>query len=291
MKLKYYMRGLGFGIVFTVLVYTLTGRNGTMTEEEIKAEAKKLGMVEASSEVGLLDKIQGNAENTPSKEPENETLIPTPTIPPQTQVTVTPSAPTELPEPTNPTPTKEPELIPTKEPTQSLVPTPTKEPTPTNTPIPTKKPAATSTPKPTKRPEVTTPPEPTKLPPDSGSSQENDNSKTENQTGEQDNPDSSSGTGQEAANPTVPPIEPETSDTEEVYVYLTVSKGMNSNQIAALAEKKGLVSDAVKFDQYLMSNGYADRIRINTYQIRIGASFQEIAECLVTLQPWRDPVN
>lgn len=50
MKLRYYLRGLGIGILVTVLFFVVSGgKNETMTDEEIKARALELGMVENSS--------------------------------------------------------------------------------------------------------------------------------------------------------------------------------------------------------------------------------------------------
>lgn len=46
MKLKYYLRGLGIGIAVTSLVLGLSGRKESLTDEEIKARAAELGMVE-----------------------------------------------------------------------------------------------------------------------------------------------------------------------------------------------------------------------------------------------------
>lgn len=48
MKLKYYLRGLGIGIAVTAAVLMLTGGNKeSLTDEEIIARAKELGMVES----------------------------------------------------------------------------------------------------------------------------------------------------------------------------------------------------------------------------------------------------
>lgn len=195
MKLKYYMRGLGIGIILTVLLYTLLGTKNSMTEEEIIAQAKKLGMVEASSKVpedsegGLLDKIHENLQES------------------------------------SPQPTKETQV--TKEPATSLE--TTLMPTPTLSPKPTKKPKATTS--------------------------------------------------------------ADSSDDKEKYVYLTISGGMSSDQVAALAKEKGLISNAEEFDQYLIDNGYASRIRVNTYKILIGSDYKTIAECITVTQPWQDPVD
>ncbi len=51
MKLKFYMRGVGIGVVITtiilVIAFALTGNN--LSDEEIIARAKKLGMVESNT--------------------------------------------------------------------------------------------------------------------------------------------------------------------------------------------------------------------------------------------------
>lgn len=85
MKLKYYMRGLGIGIVVTALLMgvALSGRKEKMTDDEIRARAAELGMVEEESGV-LADDLgkeepeeaeeTGQAENVVSgnKSPETE---------------------------------------------------------------------------------------------------------------------------------------------------------------------------------------------------------------------------
>ena len=46
MKLRYYMRGLGIGMLITVLILILSGRtSGQLSDEQIKARAAELGMV------------------------------------------------------------------------------------------------------------------------------------------------------------------------------------------------------------------------------------------------------
>lgn len=51
MKLRYYLRGLGIGIVVTALVMGMTTKadSGPLTDAEIRAMALKLGMVDADS--------------------------------------------------------------------------------------------------------------------------------------------------------------------------------------------------------------------------------------------------
>ncbi|MCI5585685.1 MAG: endolytic transglycosylase MltG [Lachnospiraceae bacterium] len=46
MNLKYYLRGLGIGVLVTVFIMGIAGEEKTMTDAEIKIRAAKLGMVE-----------------------------------------------------------------------------------------------------------------------------------------------------------------------------------------------------------------------------------------------------
>lgn len=73
MKLKTYLRGLGIGIIVTTIVMgiTLGGGKEKMSDEEIIARAKELGMVESVSEESDTDN-RDLPENMANKtEPEN----------------------------------------------------------------------------------------------------------------------------------------------------------------------------------------------------------------------------
>lgn len=48
MKLKYYLRGLGLGILVTTLILSAGAKPARMTDEEVRARAKELGMTEES---------------------------------------------------------------------------------------------------------------------------------------------------------------------------------------------------------------------------------------------------
>lgn len=81
MKLKYYLRGLGTGIAVATLIIAISaGRNGgsDMTDEEILARAKELGLVERTvlsdmvkddesdenTEEAVVDNVQSDTEET-----------------------------------------------------------------------------------------------------------------------------------------------------------------------------------------------------------------------------------
>ena len=95
MKLKYYLRGIGIGILVTALIMGFTTRDSRpLTDAEIKAAAAELGMVESDS-LRLADLPQ---EPTPTPE-----ITPEPTKEPET--TPEPEATTE----SSGEPAKEPE--------------------------------------------------------------------------------------------------------------------------------------------------------------------------------------
>ncbi|MBP5159067.1 MAG: hypothetical protein ILP10_02075 [Lachnospiraceae bacterium] len=155
MKLKYYMRGVGLGIIFAtaIVLVIIIPRETDTIEREVRAEVnapKEEG--QPSSDLSKIlnpgeeGEAQGDEEDSTGREgegtsDENEA---TPTQTPAPTEDTTPT-PTEKP---TPTPTKEPTPTPTEKPT----PTPTKEPTPTPTEEPTPTPTKEPTPTPTKEP-------------------------------------------------------------------------------------------------------------------------------------------
>ena len=51
MKLRYYLRGLGIGMLVAALVLILSGAGGKMSDEAVKKRASELGMVEKNKSV------------------------------------------------------------------------------------------------------------------------------------------------------------------------------------------------------------------------------------------------
>ncbi len=62
MKLRYYMRGLGIGILVTAILMsvTLNGKTEKLTDEEIIARAEELGMVQEYENIVLADTVSDN---------------------------------------------------------------------------------------------------------------------------------------------------------------------------------------------------------------------------------------
>ena len=110
MKLKYYLRGLGIGMMVTALILgiSLSHRQEqtaqAMTDDQIRERAAELGMVD-SSELTLAA-LQNSAKQPAESNPEDEKEIQTETSP----VTTTELEETTAPETTAPETTAEPEI-------------------------------------------------------------------------------------------------------------------------------------------------------------------------------------
>ena len=62
MKLKYYLRGLGIGIVVTAIIMSITNKPQELTDAQIKMRALELGMVEESVLADLQAKEDADVE-------------------------------------------------------------------------------------------------------------------------------------------------------------------------------------------------------------------------------------
>ena len=86
MKLRYYMRGLGIGMLITALILILSGRtSGQLSDEQIKARAAELGMVmedksvlkESEASPGTaLEETEEKPEEVEPEEVESEEVEP-----------------------------------------------------------------------------------------------------------------------------------------------------------------------------------------------------------------------
>ncbi len=97
MKLKYYLQGLGIGILLTTLILTIGGKDKELSKEDIINRAMGLGMVMKEDPGGNLDEVmEDSRQGEPSPEPQ-PTQIPDSTQAPEP--TQTPDS-AQAPEPT-----------------------------------------------------------------------------------------------------------------------------------------------------------------------------------------------
>lgn len=122
MKLKYYLRGLGIGILITTVILSLAGiGRKNMTDEEVVKRAKELGMVESTLLSDLPD--QTKAEEVRPTEP--ETPEPETSLQPETSEQEISAEPEAGPGPETSEPeTLEPEVSPEPEESASTPETP-----------------------------------------------------------------------------------------------------------------------------------------------------------------------
>lgn len=146
MNLKYYLRGLGIGVVVTAVIMSITmgGRTESLSNAEIRERAKALGMVEPA---GVLTELEDGKQDT--KEPQREDVNAA------SAITVTPSPAPVISSPETPEPSEEPEGE------ESILDSPSPEaeaseaPSPIATPTPLEETKASPTPQSTEAPEGT----------------------------------------------------------------------------------------------------------------------------------------
>lgn len=65
--------------------------------------------------------------------------------------------------------------------------------------------------------------------------------------------------------------------TEKKTVTITIKGGSTSYPVCQKLQELGVIQDATDFDNYLIKNGYANRIRVGTHTLTIGMTYEEIA--------------
>lgn len=269
MKLKYYLRGIGVGLILTVVFYStmIIPRKYRMTDDEVKRRAQELGMVQREEPDVDLSALSG----TPAPTGEGS-LTPSPSG--EDVLTPSPSGEDVL----TPSPTGEDALTPSPSGEDALTPSPTGEITPEAdaTPVPEDTPGIT----PPEAPEEPSPPEalltmspePTSFiqPPEADIRQDGEI------PGAQADATTAPPRGQEDAAQSTPDAAPTTATGNKI--ELTVTPGMGSADLARAAYRVGLIDDIVAFDEYLMKNNYSLSIWVGTYSIPEGATYEEIAK-------------
>ena len=78
MKIRYYLRGLGLGILFTSIFFLVSNgsSNQTMSDEQIKARAKELGMTESTvlADISVKETVEETVEATIEEIVEESTM-------------------------------------------------------------------------------------------------------------------------------------------------------------------------------------------------------------------------
>jgi hypothetical protein len=233
MKLKYYLRGLGIGIILTTLILTISRVNHKMSDQEIINKAMELGMVMKEDPKGnLYDVLGEESSDTKGDEPtqapdSDKTPAITPSVTPAeasgdsagTQVTGTPEE--------NSTEATDPAAGETSD-------TQTDEQTQ----------------------DITQPSDTTQITDEQGTEAADNGTSTDS-----------------AATDTA-------AGTEEI--TFTIEKGMSSGKVSALLESKGLIEEAGDFNNYIIQEDKSGVIRVGTFTVTKGASYQEILKAITS---------
>ncbi|MGN0155223.1 MAG: hypothetical protein ACI4A3_12300, partial [Lachnospiraceae bacterium] len=74
--------------------------------------------------------------------------------------------------------------------------------------------------------------------------------------------------------------ETQSTEQETPTVTITVERGSSSYPVCQKLQELGMIEDASEFDNYLIENGYAYRIRVGTHTLKMGMDFHAIAEAI-----------
>lgn len=227
MRLKYFLRGLGIGIVVTTIILAISHNAGRrMSDSEVIERAKELGM--AYTTAAQENSTESAADTT---EPETDTTEP---------VTTGQESPTDT------------EAGSTAETESSEASTTVQE---TTTGI-----RETTTQQETTTQETTTQETTaTRAAQESTTETTHEASATEAETTQADNEST------------------ETKASTVITYTLTIASGMSSNTVCDILKKNGIIADSGDFDRFLVSNGYADRIRVGSFEVNSGMSYDELA--------------
>jgi len=222
MRLKYFLRGLGIGIVVTTIILAISHNAGRrMSDSEVIERAKELGM--AYTTAAQENSTESVADTT---EPETDTTEP---------VTTGQESPTDT------------EAGSTAETESSEASTTVQE---TTTGI-----RETTTQQETTTQETTA----TRAAQESTTETTHEASATEAETTQAENEST------------------ETEASTVITYTLTIASGMSSNTVCDILKKNGIIADSGDFDRFLVSNGYADRIRVGSFEVNSGMSYDELA--------------
>ncbi len=286
MKLKYYLRGIGIGVILTAAImgFALGGRKTIMSDAQVIQRAKELGMTEG----GVLSEANGESGNNDAayaslsvealdeagKEKTKE-IIETVTTPSESASKVDEKAKeTEAEKDKTKTDTSKTTQTSSKEKTESATTAATvtgKEENKKTEEVKTSENSDTKTEQATATTEAAS---------DSVDTQETANIK------EQEKDESQS----ETATNTQETVETSTENVEQPSGggYVTTSSktivipgGLGSDAVARLLYNEGIIDNAVAFDSYLTTNRMDRYIRSGTKVIPSGASYADIAAILI----------
>ncbi|MBR6910026.1 MAG: hypothetical protein IKN35_07055 [Lachnospiraceae bacterium] len=257
-KIRFYMRGLGIGILVTALILiavNLKNNKGQMTDAEIRERAAALGMVDGNS-YSLTDAASAmNAEKEDAAE----------TGEPQTDELkeVNPEEGTASGEKTEEEAGSETEAEETKTEETEAEEVKAEETKPEETEAEEVKPDETKV--------EEAGPDETKVEEAGLEETKAEETKPEETKSEETKPEETK---------TEEPAAQETKPAEGSKVTISIARGAASETAAATLAGAGLIEDAADFNSYMIRNGYDRRIHPGTFEILMGSSYEEICKII-----------
>ena len=250
MKLKYYLRTLGIGIIVTALLMGVaTKKQRDISDDEIRERAKKLGMVDAGSYV-LSDLIEDKDEGIEEESISEVSSVPESKL---SQDTVTESS---VEDSVEETPEEHLEESSARESTEDSLLENSEEESLEESLVEENSAEESSV-------------EESSI--EESSAEENS---VEESSIEESSVEESSAEEDESSQESTPNVE--NSET----VTFTVNSGDSSDRVSKRLADLGLIENAVEFDAYLCRNGYDKKISVGTYEIPVGSSFEAIAKII-----------
>ena len=242
MKLKYYLRGMGIGIILTAIVmgFALGGRKATMSDAEVIKRAKALGMTEASAEVLTQTQSEDSEVESDDASSSNQALD---------------QIGEKIPEEVN-------TEVALSDPPVSEVAEETKE---TESEIAESSSSSDASSDNKSEEETSTA---------AASGSEEVSSAAETSVSE---PVSTESTSAETTKPSE-----DTAASSSGTKQITIPGGMGSDGVAALLAREGIVDDAVAFNKYLVENRIDRIIRSGTKSFPENATYEQIARIITT---------
>ncbi|WP_026520721.1 hypothetical protein [Butyrivibrio sp. VCB2001] len=242
MKLKYYLRGMGIGIILTAIVmgFALGGRKATMSDAEVIKRAKALGMIESSAEVLTQTQSEDSEVESDDASSSNQALDQIgEKIPEEVNTEIALSDPPVS------------EVAEEKEETENKI---AESSSSSDASTDNKSEEETSTAAESESEEVSS----------AAETSAEEAASTESTSAETTKPSeetvvSNSGTKQ-----------------------ITIPGGMGSDGVAALLAREGIVDDAVAFNKYLVENRIDRIIRSGTKSFPENATYEQVAKIITT---------
>lgn len=74
----------------------------------------------------------------------------------------------------------------------------------------------------------------------------------------------------------------EKKESKDGNVTVEVTSGMGSEDVSAALQENGIIKDADEFNAFLISNGYDAQLRVGSFSLKSGDSFENLAKVLTT---------